>query len=313
MSPGNVLDKCRGFTIVEMAMVLAIIGLLVFAGFSYLDSSMDNARMTQTREKMKTIEKAIYGFFALNNRLPCSADPTLAVISSNSGQEYCTGTKSYKVTSTPSGFTTDTSDQYVIAGSVPVDDLFLPKEFLYDGWNNKFEYVVTRALAGSGAGYGVPSTLNNIYNTNMGLITINDGALASIVNNAAFAIISHGKNGYGAWNSNGNVMSFPASPNAQEKVNSSSQTGWSASLVAKLFPTITDHVFDDIVIYSTKNQLVQGAGYFVHDANCTTAYSAANSNLNTICASSASPPPDQDCQSAFSLWVSKLNAICLQH
>lgn len=76
-----------GFTLVEMALVLAIIGLMA-ALFLPLSSGMREAQqIKETRAKLAAIEAALIRFVMLNNRLPCPANGALPDSDANAGLE----------------------------------------------------------------------------------------------------------------------------------------------------------------------------------------------------------------------------------
>jgi prepilin-type N-terminal cleavage/methylation domain-containing protein len=75
----------RGFSLVEIAVVLVIIAILVTAVGAALSSQLDQQRTLDTQRQLDSIKEAIYGFAMANGRLPCPATSTSA------GQErFCT-------------------------------------------------------------------------------------------------------------------------------------------------------------------------------------------------------------------------------
>ena len=63
--------KHGGFTLVEMAVVLVIIGLLLGGLLVPLSTQVENERRTQTQKKLEEIKEALLGFAIVNDRLPC--------------------------------------------------------------------------------------------------------------------------------------------------------------------------------------------------------------------------------------------------
>ena len=82
--------EIRGFTLLEMSIVLAIIGVIIGGGMSIFSASLQKRQLQETQFKMKAIQKALYDFRIINNRLPCPADVTLALNSTNFGVEGAT-------------------------------------------------------------------------------------------------------------------------------------------------------------------------------------------------------------------------------
>lgn len=60
----------RGFTLIEMAIVLVIIGLLVSVGAALIGPLTKRAKLTETREIVKNAYESILGFAISNKRLP---------------------------------------------------------------------------------------------------------------------------------------------------------------------------------------------------------------------------------------------------
>lgn len=71
----------RGFSLLEMAVVLAIVGLLIAGLLPNLTSQIEQQRRTETRKQLADIQQALLGFAIINGRLPCPttiADPANA-------------------------------------------------------------------------------------------------------------------------------------------------------------------------------------------------------------------------------------------
>lgn len=67
-----------GFTLVEMAMVLAIVALLMAGLLPSLSNQIEQQRRTETRKQIDVIQQALLGFAIINGRLPCpmtTSDP----------------------------------------------------------------------------------------------------------------------------------------------------------------------------------------------------------------------------------------------
>lgn len=113
--------KSFGFTLVEMAIVLTIVGLLVGAGFSSLGAFMDNAKQSHTQGNLLVTKQALLNYVKVNKHMPCP---------DTDGD----GAEDRKVT--PS---TQCSD-YV--GTVPYDDIGLARAVTSDDYSNLFGYAV---------------------------------------------------------------------------------------------------------------------------------------------------------------------------
>ena len=71
----------KGFTLVEMAIVLTIVGVLLAGLLPTISSQIEQARRNETRKQMAEIQQALMGYAIINGRLPCpttTADPANA-------------------------------------------------------------------------------------------------------------------------------------------------------------------------------------------------------------------------------------------
>ncbi|MFN3956385.1 MAG: type II secretion system protein [Tepidimonas ignava] len=79
--------RIAGFTLVEMALVLGLVGLLAFLFLPMGRVMQEQAKIKETRAKLDAIEAAMVRYVMLNERLPCPADGQLPDSDPNAGQE----------------------------------------------------------------------------------------------------------------------------------------------------------------------------------------------------------------------------------
>ena len=261
----------KAYSITELSIVLIIIGIIMSASFSIAITQTDAIKEQQTLAKINTIEKALYSFVAINKRLPCPADASLDIRSNASyGDENCTGTVNFNVTI---GLPSLASNTIVIGGTIPVSALFLPKDFMLDGWGNKFTYAVSKGLADS-------SIQNPFDNQGEGVIKImNINNTAQITNAAAYLIISHGKLGTGAWVASGSKKS--AGSDTKKIENSHSGGTFNGTFVLNTINSQGSSTFDDILLYRTRQQIVTNAGFTFSGTVCNNAYLAIMDNYSS--------------------------------
>ena len=78
-------NNTRGFSLVEIAVVLVIIAILTAIVAVPLATQVEQRRIEETQRLLDTARDALYGFAAANGRLPCPA------INGSTGQEkFCT-------------------------------------------------------------------------------------------------------------------------------------------------------------------------------------------------------------------------------
>ncbi len=84
-SPPCRRNSTRGFSLVEIAVVLVIIAILTAIVAVPLATQVEQRRIEETQRLLDTARDALYGFAAANGRLPCPA------INGTTGQEkFCT-------------------------------------------------------------------------------------------------------------------------------------------------------------------------------------------------------------------------------
>jgi len=123
----------QGFTLVEIALVMVVIGLLVGLGAALIGPLTDRAKLTENRETVKTAYQAILGFAASNKRLPANLtvlgiktsdafgnnlfyypDPALIA----AGVNLCTTTGGFVVNDNSSGtVSTKSNVSFILLGS----------------------------------------------------------------------------------------------------------------------------------------------------------------------------------------------------
>lgn len=159
------MSRQRGFTLIEMALVLAVIGLMVGGGIMAIGPILLQAKINQTNAAMDQIEAALVVFAIRNNRLPCPADGSLANTNANYGTEATQGNDNGN-----SGDLTTNSCVVTDKNSVvPWRTLGLDETYSTDGWSNRISYYPAVAeLNGTATGWDTlvdnPTTAVNCLN-----------------------------------------------------------------------------------------------------------------------------------------------------
>ena len=65
----------HGFSLIELAVVLVIVGLLVGGGIAALDATQTQNRRAEQSRQLANVREALYGFAMQEGRLPCPDDP----------------------------------------------------------------------------------------------------------------------------------------------------------------------------------------------------------------------------------------------
>ncbi|HEY6898211.1 MAG TPA: type II secretion system protein [Rhodocyclaceae bacterium] len=239
------LQLDHGFTLTEMAMVLVIVALLIGGLAVPLSAQQDNRNRADTDKALSDIREALIGFAVINGRLPCPAQASIASGTANAGLEATTGTGaslSCACTDTVSDNGTsqynsgnpchlDTSNATVfesasVGGVLPWATLGLPE---LDAWGQRYSYRVSTAFARGNTGqtyFGNCSPTSSPSNSAFALCS--SGAMkvmsassggATTASGIPALVVSHGKNGAGAYLSTGTQSSATGDSNEQENYN----------------------------------------------------------------------------------------------
>jgi len=215
-----------GFTLVEIAIVLLIVGLMIGGMIAPLSSQLEQKRVAETLRIMDESKEALFGFALRNGYLPCPA------ISAQDGREDRAGSQCAK--------------RY---GYLPWATLGTSR---LDGWGRLMGYSVTPAFADSASFFSLSSP-RDITVATRGM----DGALApaTAVNDIPAALISFGRNGYGATSDQNIALADAGVNNVDEKTN---LQGGGVALVSRPVsddPRAAGGPYDDIVSWISPNIL----------------------------------------------------------
>jgi len=119
----------RAFTLVELAVVLAIVGLLLGSLMYTLSAQVEQRAREETQRRLEQAREALLGYALAHGRLPCPASGAATGVESPAGGGECTN---YRDGFLPA----------VTLGFQPVDD----QGFAVDAWNNRIRYAVARNL-----------------------------------------------------------------------------------------------------------------------------------------------------------------------
>lgn len=237
--PVDVTSRFSGFTLIELSIVLVIIAIIAGSVLSIGTYQTETAKIEQTQEKLKAVQEALAAYVMINGALPCPADGELAETNASYALADCTA-----------GTQIAAENMYV--GVVPARTLELPDEFVLDGWGKRITYAVHEDFT-TPANFAAPPSGSFLT-----VETIT--AAQQRTEQAAYILLSHGHNGYGAWLRNGQAARHNIGLlGARESENSHDPT---VKLDHdKVFvQSNASSAFDDILAFQTKWQIVHLAG-----------------------------------------------------
>jgi len=222
----------KGFSLVEMAIVLVIVGLLLGGMLAPLSMQMEQRKISETQRQMDEIKEALIGFALRNGYLPCPA------ISASNGLEDRNGDNG------------DTCGDDKRQGYLPWATLGVGK---LDSWGHLFRYSVTPAFTRTQAPFALSTQRDISVMTRSGEAGTLVGATAE--NDIPVVILSYGRNGAHATSDQGVLIPDPSGTNSDEKTNSG---GDGTRFIAR---PASDNVrqpggeFDDMVSWISPNIL----------------------------------------------------------
>lgn len=217
-----------GFTLVEIAVVLVIVGLMIGGLVTPLTVQLEQRKITETQKTLDEAKEALLGYALRNGYLPCPAVSAGNGLEDRNGLACADGKR---------------------AGYLPWATLGLPK---LDSWGHLFRYSVSPAFSSSGPLFTLKSPRDiSIATRDAG------GALApaSAVNDIVAVVLSHGRNGYGATTDQNTRVAPPPAEHQDELLN---LTGAGNAFISRQIsdnPAAPGGEFDDMLAWLPPNIL----------------------------------------------------------
>ncbi|MDA0823694.1 MAG: prepilin-type N-terminal cleavage/methylation domain-containing protein [Proteobacteria bacterium] len=269
----SLIAKTRGFTLVEMAVVLFIFGLLIAGVIGPLETQLEARDRNSTIATMNEVIEALYGYAITHGRLPCP-DTDGDGLPDMTNEPY-----------DPSDVDTGACDGDTFndgEGFLPWAELGVAQG---DAWGNRFRYRVTwpnftwpdhrdppglpsdRVCDGDidPEEFDLCASGNLLVQTrgdNPGAGGIQGKFLSTLANNLPAILLSHGRNGFGATSTDGAARPLPAS-GTDEAENADGDTTFISRRYSGDNATCADNLaeasalcaFDDIVMWISPSLL----------------------------------------------------------
>lgn len=221
------MNTPKGFTLVEMAIVLVIVGVLLGGLLTPLRTQMEQRRTAETKQSLEQIKEALLGYALSQTKphLPCpDVNTPIGASTTNDGRE---------------DFVAATGRCSAQEGNIPWVTLGLGEN---DSWGNHFRYRVTQAFSDR-----LPAT-PTLSAASTGILAISDPDNGTIVaDKQAAVILSHGRNGFGAVNRLGTATPPPPATNIDELANTDGNDSFVSSSLRETGATRGE--FDDLVTW----------------------------------------------------------------
>lgn len=182
----------NGFTLIEMAIVLVIIGVMVASGSALYTQYRFQKDWENTQDRIEDVVRDIEAFYTTYGRYPCPASATAAPGDAEYGIEKANCTPSAAGTCEDGVCTYSNFDgsQTIMEGAVPFKSMNLQEKQTLDGYSGRFTYAVTTLMTDS-----------QTFVPGAGAISVEDGnnnSMVSPAHSAEFMVISHGRDKSGA-------------------------------------------------------------------------------------------------------------------
>lgn len=219
-------SSSAGFSLLEMTIVLAIMGVLGGFAFPLLTHHMERARHQKTREHQREVMEAIETYFAHNQALPWPADPH------------------------GKGFSSSCHDRSKAQGIVPYRELGLPQAVAKDGFGYYMTYAVQSFKGDRGASRNTTDT------SRTGIIICDESGEKVLKKNAkdsiAYVLISHGPEGTGAYSGKGETERMNVDQGSDDEKTNSNNT---FKFITRPYSTNPANSFRHKLVWRTHNRL----------------------------------------------------------
>lgn len=174
--------KQKGFSLVELAMVLFIVSLLLGGLLMPLSSQLEARKRNDAMEQLQRIKDALIGYAIVNGYLPCyttQTDPSSA--SYGEADSPCN----------PTGLTTDGILPWKTLGLASgMDPWGIARTSSSDAWTGYWRYRVDSNFADSSS----PFNLSTTFKDDLSIVDANGNALTSTSERPVVIVYSTGAN-----------------------------------------------------------------------------------------------------------------------
>ncbi len=223
--------RYRGFSLIEMAVVLVIIALLLSGGMAIFSTQQEMQKIQETNAILESTRDALIGYAAVNGRLP---RPATSGTDGAENPALCV-------------------DDDTCSGLIPWTTLGIPK---LDAWGKIIRYSVTPAFANATFGLATVGNRKVLTRDGAGATSylIGLAGLCTTASPCAPAVVfSHGVERHGTTDT-GVAIPTDTATNLDEDANNVGPTDY-FQRTQTVLTTATGGEFDDLVIWISPNIL----------------------------------------------------------
>lgn len=271
----------KGFTLIELSIVIFVMSIMLGTTLAFLAEKTDADKVRETERKLDRIEQAVGEFVMQHRYLPC---PALSAAAPDGSVMYAIsgggpGMSRFGV-SLNSGVAVNCRDLVgspfandppkADTGAVPTQTLQIPDEYAFDAWGRRITYVMAEYCRDKYMFERGPLDESG-YQDNIpigkcdSMFTIRDASGAVKTTEAILVLVSHGKNGHGAFKYTGGTSRVNyyngATVDPDELLNgrltSAGEFIQNDGIYVQKSRTLS---FDDIVRYRTRVQIIKNSG-----------------------------------------------------
>lgn len=242
----SIRSHCRAFSLLELSISLGVIAIMMSGALVLLSDVALKRAAVEADANLQEIADALVAYKDRNGYLPCPASHTVVYGSANYGRQVNGGACDYAVA--PAGTTrveTEAdSNVWILSGAVPVRDLLLRDAYLHDSFGNRITYSVPQSLTS-------PST----FDAGDGAITVLNRAGNVIVSDGAFTLVSHGKDGKGAYRESSGALKAACGATANLDVENCDADATFRDAPLNEGEVVASY-FDDTIVWKSKVDII---------------------------------------------------------
>ncbi|AXS79885.1 prepilin-type N-terminal cleavage/methylation domain-containing protein [Dechloromonas sp. HYN0024] len=262
----------QGFSLVELAVVMVIIGIFMTLGLKVAMSTMDNTAYSVTKSKQELIKTALIGYLRTYGRLPCPDNAAGVATGSEAATCFASAGEAY--------------------GIVPWQTLGIPRDAVLDGWGSFFSY---RVANGTGTSKNWTAKVSATTDLTVNELKMPTAALsiqelnaagdayaaAPTTTSAVVVILSHGKNGFGAKTTKVGDRMPVSDAGADETTNASGGTALFVLRPSNDSASAFGGAYDDLVAYLSPQDLLQP---LINEGSLRACLAYCTSSNSSVCA-----------------------------